>query len=167
MREHAEHAEARANAVYEQNRAALELISKSMDNVRDAFTKARRARDRFYDLLAVSSRARQHTQWHVGISTPSVQRAERSTTSRLHGTTDRRNCPRSLVFGMVAGRRSAVAPQTCQSGVHSTSRSPRAERDNASAGCQAQVSTAEFTPRDAPHNMNAQMMRVHEWVADQ
>ena len=29
------------------------------------------------------------------------------------------------------------------------------------------MSTPEFTPRDAPHDMNAQMMRVHEWVADQ
>ena len=55
IREHAERAEARANAAYEQNRAALELISKFMDNVRDAFTKARRARDRFHHLLAVSS----------------------------------------------------------------------------------------------------------------
>ena len=51
MHEHAEQAEARAKAAYEQNRAALELISKAMDNVRDAFTKARRAHDRFHDLL--------------------------------------------------------------------------------------------------------------------
>ena len=44
MREHAERAEARAESAYEQNRAALELISKSMENVKDAFTEARRAR---------------------------------------------------------------------------------------------------------------------------
>ena len=59
MREHAERAEARAQSAYEQNRAALELISKSMENVKDAFTEAKRACDRFHDLLSTSSRTRE------------------------------------------------------------------------------------------------------------
>jgi len=40
MHEHAKRAEARAKTAYEQNRAALDLITKSMDNVKDAFTEA-------------------------------------------------------------------------------------------------------------------------------
>ena len=32
---------------------------------------------------------------------------------------------------------------------------------------QAQVTTAELTPWEAPHDMNVQRMHLHEWVADQ
>ena len=45
LREHAERAEARAQSAYEQSRSALDLISKSMDNVRGMFTEARRTCD--------------------------------------------------------------------------------------------------------------------------
>ena len=71
MREHAEQAEARANAAYEQNRAALELISKSMDNVRNAYAEAGRVRDRFHDLLSVSSRTRHKVRRHQELRTSS------------------------------------------------------------------------------------------------
>jgi hypothetical protein len=37
MREHTERAEARAKSAYDQSRAALDLISKSMNDVKGAF----------------------------------------------------------------------------------------------------------------------------------
>src|SRR5258708_10434608 len=77
LQEHAERAEARAQSAYEQNRAALDLISKSMDNVRGAFTEAKRARDQFHDILSVSSRSRQSVRQHAAATSPSVQQAER------------------------------------------------------------------------------------------
>ena len=40
MCEHAEQAEAHAQSAYKQNCAALEFISKSMENVKDMFTEA-------------------------------------------------------------------------------------------------------------------------------
>ena len=94
MRKHTEQAEARANAAYEQNRAALELTCKSMDNGRDVFTEARRTYERFRNLLFISPRARQHARWDANISAPLVQRANRSATDRLYGAADYRRCPR-------------------------------------------------------------------------
>ena len=41
MRKHTEQAEARVQSAYEQNHATLDLISRSMDNVRNAFTEAK------------------------------------------------------------------------------------------------------------------------------
>ena len=52
-----ERAEARANTAYEQNCTALELISKSMESVKDVFAEAKRAQDKFNELLSTSSRA--------------------------------------------------------------------------------------------------------------
>lgn len=83
MHEQAEQAKARARAAYEQNRAALDLISKSLDNVMNTFTKARRVRNRFHDLLSVSSRSRRHARRRVDISTRSVRRAEGSATDNF------------------------------------------------------------------------------------
>jgi len=68
MREHADRAEVYAQSAYEQSRAALDLISKSMDNVRSAFIEAKRARDRFHDLLSVSSRSRQNARRHAEVA---------------------------------------------------------------------------------------------------
>src|SRR5258706_14035327 len=59
LREHTSRAETCMQSAYEQSPAALDLISKSMDNVRGAFTEAKRARDQFHDILLVSSRSRQ------------------------------------------------------------------------------------------------------------
>ena len=56
-REHMNRAEARAQSAYKQSRVALDLISKSMDNVQGAFTEAKRMRNRFHDILLVSSRS--------------------------------------------------------------------------------------------------------------
>ena len=55
LHEHAEWAEACAQSAYEQSCSALDLILKSMDNVRGAFTEARRARNQFHDMLLVSA----------------------------------------------------------------------------------------------------------------
>ena len=69
MREHAEQVEARAKAAYEQNRAALELITQSMDNVRNSFVEAGHARDRFHELLSVSLCMRHNIQRHQELHT--------------------------------------------------------------------------------------------------
>ena len=73
VRRLAEQADARAKAAYEQNRTALELISDSMDNVRNAYTDARHARDRFHELLSVSSRSRHNVRHHQECCTSSDQ----------------------------------------------------------------------------------------------
>ena len=58
IREQVKRAEDHAQAAYDQSRAALELISRSMESVLRAFAEAKHARDRYYDLLTVSSRFR-------------------------------------------------------------------------------------------------------------
>lgn len=65
MREYAERAE---------TRAALELIRRSMDDARDAFVEAQRARERYHDLQSVSSRARRHARPHADTHAPDAQR---------------------------------------------------------------------------------------------
>ncbi len=55
--EHTSQAETRMQSAYEQSRVALDLISKSMDNVRGTFTEAKHTCDRFHDILSVSSRS--------------------------------------------------------------------------------------------------------------
>ena len=68
--EHVNRAEDRAQAAYEQSCAALELISRSMEDVRAAFTEAKHARDRYYDLLSVSSRGRENARRGADASNP-------------------------------------------------------------------------------------------------
>ena len=51
----AELAEACMKAVYKQNHVTLELISESMNNIRNAYTEARHACNQFHNLLLVSS----------------------------------------------------------------------------------------------------------------
>ena len=97
--EHAERAEGRAQAAYEQSRAALELISRSMENVRAAFTEAKRARDRFHDLLLVSSRSRESVRRRAHASKPSAYVAghQRRLRSRVLASEERREAQPSLV----------------------------------------------------------------------
>ena len=167
IREHAEQAEARANAAYEQNCAALELISKSMDNVRNAYAEAKHARDSFNEILSVSSWSRHNVRRHQELRAPSVPRAERSATDRLHGVADCQHRPRRPVLSTAAARPSALVSQHQRSEMRPTSLSYLAESKVVSTDFPAQVSIAQLTPREPPRGMNTQVIRVHEWVADQ
>ena len=167
IREHAEQAEARANAAYEQNRAALELIAKSMDNVRNAYAEAGRARDRFHDLLSVSSLTRHRVRRHQELRTSSDQQAERDTGDNVRGTADYQRRSQILASSTAAAQRLAIASRDLRSKTHSTSLLCLAERKDASADPHARVSTARLTPREVPRSMNTQETRVHEWVTDQ
>ena len=166
MREHAEQAEARANAAYEQNRAALERISQSIKDVRNMFTKARRARERFHDAPLVSLQSHQRARRYPDIRAPLVQRAEGTVTDRSHGVADYQCHPRGPAIGTAAAQPSAVASQNRRPGMRSASSSHLAESKDASADLHAQGSTAQLTPREAPRGMNMRVMRVHEWVAN-
>src|SRR5258708_11968756 len=53
-----------------------------MDNVRGAFTEAKRARDRYHDLLSVSSRSRRSARRHADPDTLSAHQAEREVIDR-------------------------------------------------------------------------------------
>ena len=170
MREHAEQAEARAQAAYEQNRAALELISKSMENVKSAFTEARRARERFHDLLSVSSRARQSVRQRAETSTPSAQKAKRDATDQVRGVADYRRRLQSQVLGSderQAAQPSEVSSWRLRSGMYPASLSRIADGENSSMDLGTHVSTAKFTPQEASRDMDAHRMSVREWVADQ
>ena len=167
MREHAEQVEARAKAAYEQNRAALELISQSMDNVRNSFVEARHARDRFHELLSVSSRTRHNVRRHQELRTQSDQRAERDTGDDVRGTADYQCRSQGLVSSTAAAQRSSMAPRNRRSETRSTPLLCLAEGKDASADPHARVSAAKLTPREAPRCVNTQEMRVREWVADQ
>ena len=170
MRERAERAEARANAAYEQNRAALELISESMNNVKSAYTEARHARDRFHDLLSVSSRARHNVRQHQERRSSSDQRAERNARDKVRGTADYRRRLDSQVLGSEERREvqpSIVSSWRLRSGMYPASLSRVGEGDDTAMDIDTEVSTAQFTPQDAPRNMGAHRMGVRDWVADQ
>ena len=98
MREYAERAEARAQSTYEQNHAALDLISSSMGNVRN-FTEAKR--ERYHDMLTVSSRSRQIARRHADVDVPSVHQAEGESIDAVRKVADYRRRLQSQVLGPV------------------------------------------------------------------
>jgi hypothetical protein len=170
MREHAERAEARAQSAYEQNRAALHLISKSMNNVRNAFTEAKHARDRYHDILSVSSRSRQNARRHADPDASSVLRAEREAIDRSRKVADYQRRLRSQVLGpeeRLEAQVSSVSSWRLRSGMYPASLSRLAEGESASMDLGTRVSTAKFTPREAPRETNVHRMGVREWVAHQ
>ena len=135
MREHAERAEARAQSAYEQNRAALNLISESMNNVRSAFTEAKRARDRYHDLLSVSSRSRESARRRSDADAPSVHQAERGSAEDVHKVADYQRRVRSHVLGAEEHKEiqpSIVSSWHLQSGMYPASISCFVEGENAS-----------------------------------
>ena len=126
LREHAERAEARAQSAYEQSRSALDLISKSMDNVRGAFTEARRARDRFHDMLSVSARSRQSVRRSIEANSLSAHRAEKETAGDLRKVADYQRRVRSQVLGPDERRElqpSPVSSWRLRSGMYPASQS--------------------------------------------
>jgi hypothetical protein len=170
MREHAERAEARAQSAYEQNRAALDLISKSMDNVRNAFIEAKHARDRYHDILSVSSRSRQNARRHADPNASSAHRADSEAIDRSRKVAGYQRRLRTQVLGPEERQEahpSSAISWRLRSGMHPASLSWLAEAENASMDLSTEVSTAKLTPTEAPRKMNAHRMRVREWVAHQ
>ena len=170
MREHAERAEARAQSAYEQNRAALDLISKSMDNVRTAFTEAQRARDRYHDILSVSSRSRLNARRHADANALSVHRAEREANDDVRKVADYRRRLRSQVLSQEERQEiqpSVVSSWRLRSGMYPASESRNAEGENLSMDLGTRVSTAKFTPLEAPHEPGIRRMGVRDWVGNQ
>jgi len=167
--EHTSQAETRAQSAYEQSRAALDLISKSMDNVRGAFTEAKRARDRFHDILSVSSRSRQSVRRHAAATSPSVQRAEREAAGDIRKVAEYQRRVRSQVLDSDERRElqpSPVSSWRLRSGMYPVSLSRIVEGQNDSMDLGTQVSTAKNTPSEASRNMNAHRLGVCEWVAN-
>jgi hypothetical protein len=145
MREHTEQVEAHAQSAYEQNHAALDLITKSMDSVRSAFTEAKRARDRFHNLLSVLSRSRQNAQRRAEADAPS-----RHLRSQVLDSEERRDV-----------RPSVVSAWRLRSGMYPASSSRHVEGENVSMDLVTRVSTTQFTALDA------RRMRLREWVTEQ
>jgi hypothetical protein len=145
MRGHAERVEARAQSAYEQNRAALDHITKSMDSVRSAFTEAKRTRDRFHNLLSVSSQSRQNARRRTEADAPS-----RHLRSQVLDSEERRDV-----------RPSVVSAWRLRSGMYPASSSRRVEGENVSMDLVTRVSTTQFTALDA------RRMRLREWVTEQ
>jgi len=100
MHEHAEWVEACVQSAYKQNHMALDLISKSMDNVRSAFTEAKHTHDQFHDILSVSSQSHKNAWWHTVADAPSVHWAKREAVNRVCKVADYQCCLRSQVFVM-------------------------------------------------------------------
>ena len=169
LREHTSRAEARAQSAYEQNRAALNLISQSMDNVRGAYTEARRARDRFHDMLSVSSRARESVRRRATVISSSASQAERDVTNDVRKVAEYQRRVRSHVLGSDERRElqpSPVSSWRLRSGMYPASLSRIVEGQNASMDLGTRVSTARNTPSEASRDMDAHRLGVREWVAN-
>ena len=167
IQEHAARAEARAQSAYEQNRAALNLISQSMDNVRSAYTEARRARDRFHDILSVSSRARENVRRRTTAVSSSASQAERDTAGDVRRVADYQRRVRSQVLGSDELRelqRSPVSSWRLRSGMFPASLSRVVEGRNASMDLGTRVSTVTRTPSAVSRDMDTHRMGVREWV---
>ena len=170
MREHAERAEVRAQSAYEQNRAALDLISQSLDNVRGAFTEAKRARDRFNDMLSVSSRSRENARRRANAGSPSVYQAEREAADGLRKVADYQRRVRSQVLGSDERRDlqpSTVSSWRLRSGMYLASLSRLVEGKNASMDLGTNLSTVRNTPSEVSRDLDAHRMGVREWVSHQ
>ena len=170
MREHAERAEAHAQSAYEQNRAALDLISKSLDNVRSAFAEAKHARDRLNDMLSVSSRSRESTRRHANADAPSVYQAERDAADGLRKVADYRRRIHSQVLGSDERRDlqpSTVSSWRLRSGMYPELPLHLVEGQNASVVLMTDGSTVQNTPSDMSRNRDVHRMEVREWVSHQ
>ena len=97
--EHAEWAEACAQSAYEQSCSALNLILKSMDNIRGMFTEARHACDRFHNMLLVSARSCQSIQQSIEAGSLSACQAKKETIEDLCKVADYQCRVRSQVLG--------------------------------------------------------------------
>src|SRR5258706_2860348 len=169
LHEHTSRADAGAQSAYEQSRASLDLITKSMDNVRGAFTEAKRARDRFHDILLVSLRSRQSVRRHAAATSPSVQRAEREAAGDIRKVAEYQRCVRSQVLDSDERwelQPSLVSSWRLRSGMYPVSLSCIVEGQNDSMDLGTQVSTAKNTPSEASRDMNAHRLGVREWVAN-
>ena len=169
LREHTSRAETCMQSAYEQSPAALDLISKSMDNVRGAFTEAKRARDQFHDILSVSSRSRQSVRQHAAATSPSVQQAEREAAGDIRKVAEYQRRVRSQVLDSDERwelQPSPVSSWHLHSGMYPVSLLRIIEGQNDSMDLGTQVSTAKNTPSEASHNMNTHRLGVREWVAN-
>ena len=153
MREHAERAEPRAQSAFEQNRAALDLISRSMDNVRNAFTEAKRTRERYHDMLSVSSRSRQIARRHADVDAPSVHQAEGEAIDAVQRVANYQRRLQSQVLSPDERQEvqpSIVSSWCLRSGMYPASLSRLVEGENVSMDLGTRVSTANFTPLEQP-----------------
>ena len=62
-----------------QNRAALDLISKLMDNIKGAFIGSKRVRDQFHEMLSISAQSDQSVRQRIEADSLSAHRAEKET----------------------------------------------------------------------------------------
>ena len=170
LREHAERTEARAQSAYERNRTALDLISKSMDNVRGAFTEARRARDRFHDMLSVSARSRESIGRNIEADSFSVRRPGKETAEDLRKVANYQRRVRSQVLGPDERRElqpSPVSSWRLRSGMYPASQSRLVEGQNESMNLGTDISTVRNTLSGISRDMDVHRMGVREWVAHQ
>ena len=88
LREYVERAEERTQAALDLNREALGLPIKSMENTQQARTQAIRARQRFEDLLSVSSRHRERVRLIQRTENESIAHITRQARDQHHRQAD-------------------------------------------------------------------------------
>jgi hypothetical protein len=129
--------------------------------------EAKRAHNRFNDLLSVSSRSRQSVRQRTNMDSPLENQAEKEAVDGLCKVVDYQRRVRSQVLGSDKRRelqKSLVSSWRLRLGMYPASLSRLVEGQNASMDIGTPVSTAKNTPSDAPRDMNAHRMGVCEWV---
>jgi hypothetical protein len=107
---------------------------------------------------------------HADANASSVHRAEREAIDRSHKVADYQRRLRSQVLGpeeCQEAQPSPVSSWRLRSGMYPASLSCLVEGENALMDLGTRVSTAKFTPTEAPRDMDAHRMGVREWVAHQ
>src|SRR5258706_16153185 len=140
-----------------------------MDNVRGVYTEARRARNRFNDLLSVSSQARESVQRRAHVISHSASQAEQEAAKDVRRVADYQRRIRSQVLGSDERRElqpSPVSSWRLRSGMFPASLSRVVEGQNASMDLGTRISTAKHTPSNASPDMDAHRMGPRERVAD-
>src|SRR5258706_11268453 len=140
-----------------------------MDNVRGVYTEARRARNRFNDLLSVSSQARESVQRRAHVISHSVSQAEQEAAEDVRRVADYQHRVCSQVLGSDEQRElqpSPVSSWRLRSGMFPASLSRVVEGQNTSMDLWTRISMAKHTPSNASRDMDAHPMGVPEWGAD-
>src|SRR5258706_10271021 len=167
LREYTEHAEERTQAALDLNRRAMGLLMESLENTQQARTQASRARQRFEDLLSVSSRHRERVRLRQRSEDESIVHMAHEACDQHCRQADYERRLRSNV--LTAEERQNIKPSPISSILLEASSMPtsfsrNADGDVSSQDSGANVSVPRGAPPRSPEPHNPGRMEVDHWV---
>ena len=167
LREHADRAEERTQTALDLNRKAMGLLMQSLESAQEARTEATRARERFEDLLSISSSHRERVRARQQAESESIDRMARDARDRHRKQAEFERRLRSDVLTpeeRLEMKPSPVSSWILENGKYPESSSRHAQAADASQNMGASVSIPRGTPVRPSEPRNPSRMSVRDWV---